>query len=152
MMRNIRLRAWDKEIKKFGYLNILPNTINWMSPQYSMQKPVRDHYGDLSGISFANIDGWEEFTGLYDLKGTEIFEGDIVKSNEWTVFLRDYKRDDGTILIKVEWCRTKWVGTIISEKGRSYELGEFVNDRAKLPNSGEVIGNIHEHKHLLDKN
>ena len=78
----------------------------------------------------------EQFTGLTDVNGKEIYEGDIVKSN--------YK-----------YAQPK-VSQIIIEDGNSYILGEdlatgnemLVSDHV---NEIEVIGNVHENPELLEE-
>lgn len=57
-MREIKFRAWDKEIHKFKYPDL------WDS---SMPSNWRDWYELM------------QYTGLKDKNGKEIFEGDIVK-------------------------------------------------------------------------
>ncbi|KAB1954461.1 YopX family protein [Lactiplantibacillus plantarum] len=130
----IKFRAWDKENGIYLY-------------------NVQDAYDTLSGLvkyddgEDAEYDEWcfgaflnnkrydvEQFTGLTDVNGKEIYEGDIIKSN--------YK-----------YAQPK-VSQIIIEDGNSYILGEdlatgnemLVSDHV---NEIEIIGNVHANPELL---
>lgn len=71
----------------------------------------------------------EQYTGLKDKNGKEIYEGDIVEKNGINYWI---KWEDGCFVI--------WRG----EKNISFVIGSHVS-------WCEVIGNIHENPELLEK-
>jgi uncharacterized phage protein (TIGR01671 family) len=74
-------------------------------------------------------------TGLYDMEGTEVFEGDI---------LHHQKQTEYTFIVKYDKDKGRWYGDGLS---RTYRI-----DIAKrfLPYYYKVIGNIYETPELLE--
>lgn len=127
-MREIKFRAWHKERQKIlGVFDInfrTPATVQVLDENYVLYDELFDCIELM------------QYTGMHDKNGVPIFEGDIIKdhigigvveySEKRASFRANYK--DGTC---------KWF--------IDYNLkGEL--------ESIEVIGNIHKHAHLLEKN
>ena len=119
-MRQIKFRAWDTGKKKM----------------YSSEKMGQDQLTiSVDGRGFINVHGTstklstfcrhlipEQFTGLLDKNGVEIFEGDMVMVDSL-----------------YGWVTPR----IVSEFG--------LNIRSMSDDTFEVIGNIHENPELLEK-
>ena len=129
MSREIKFRAWDKETKQ--YFKVL--AIDFKSKIVSCRH-FKWKYDLFNQINLIDLD-LEQFTGLKDANGKEIYEGDIVKSS--------YK-----------YAQPK-ISQVIVECGNSYILGEdlatgnemLVSDHI---NEIEVIGNVHTKHELLE--
>lgn len=123
-MRDVKFRAYDYDNKCFEY-------------------DVQDTYDEEIGSSFLNIleeDRFavEQYTGIKDMNGVEVYEGDVIKFH--VVILSP---DD-----KVGYV------TYYPEYGYSIMLSHGSLLRQEYWASGdkhtiEVVGNIHEDKELL---
>lgn len=145
-MRQIKFRAWDKKDKKYLYSDKQEFICTTHSNGLGVTIPfdIDEKYGpDVDGIDWADADllmgryELEQFTGLYDKNGKEIYENDILEFEgktlvviwveDWCQFtmqrVEDYKSN------AEDWCH--------------YDLFKSLSDKY------EVIGNIHENKELL---
>ena len=124
-MREIKFRAWDSQIKK------------WYAP-----KDISVGGDGVVWVCGDGFMGWEEvppdvvhlmqFTGLHDKNGKEIWEGDILSNGHYN-------------------CEVYWN----QERGAWYWRTPSNQDGMAIyvcVNEGlfEVLGNVHEHPHLLD--
>lgn len=130
-MREIKFRGYSTE-GKWIYLNVGNPSSEFIEEwKVWVEEIVKKGRGK-----------WQ-FTGLLDKSGKEIYENDVVKIND---------DQDGDRLYKV-----------IFEKGSYYGECMLTPNPSRTPDkillcdldyfthqSKEVIGNIYEHKHLLD--
>jgi uncharacterized phage protein (TIGR01671 family) len=122
-MRELKFRAWSEETKSFEYFDLYEGT----------------ECGLTNLQIWARNNPIEQYTGLKDKKGIEIYEGDVVK---WSYGLdRNRERLYGNIAI--EW-----------DTGEEDYYPYCITSGFILPQSDdgyEVIGNIHENKELLEE-
>lgn len=127
-MREFKFRAWDKE------------KAAWVSVGFSIIGEVTV-FDMLKGYSIENFKNIEimAFTGLKDVKGRDVYEGDIVS--------RPYHddKDDETIRALVKWNSTFCGFEPFFDQGP-----ELYNNWALM--DFEVIGNIYQTPELWANN
>ena len=128
-MRELKVRAWYKPYKQMCQVESLRFDENGVYTAVLIEEPFYDRR-----IVEADEIVIEQFTGLKDKNGTEIYEGDVVKVE-----------GDGEIY-RVEWIRSGF-GLEPRYNSPRYPVLGNVELRKKI----EVIGNIHENPELLEE-
>ncbi|KGH42509.1 hypothetical protein AMBR_LLDLPDMO_01597 [Lactiplantibacillus plantarum] len=120
MATMIKFRAWDNEC------NV-----------------IRD-YDELKGLTLDALDAsdfkLEQFTGLKDVNGKDIYEGDIVQPVSSHMNL---KRGKPFKVKKGNYVYGKWIAKDISNK-------KFGVDGCYFSDEMQLIGNVHENPELLE--
>ena len=115
-MKELKFRAWDG---KKMIEDVIPVSETDIVELFEYEHQVTE------------VEAVEQYTGLKDKNGKEIYEGDIVEL-DW------YVRNDKSYRVKEK--------VVFNDMGA--RLG---NDRIRNCSNVEVIGNIHENDYLLEK-
>jgi len=126
MMRQIKFRAWDKKTKEYFHISELWNS--GTNPECFNFDGWTDNFGDEGRLKDIVI---EQFTGLTDVNGKDIYDGDIVRCKN------EYQGTDYTgkvMFFNGGFC--VWTGGF-----RNYVWEDMIP---------EIIGNVHENPKLLE--
>lgn len=132
-MREIKFRAWDNEKREFLSGDYEPISVG-------DSKVVTG--GDWQGLYLTDKYVIEQYTGLKDRNGKEIYEGDIV-SEEF-----EYAGEKTKTIWQVRWCDDECAFELRYVSGFEVEDCSLVADDEE---NYEVIGNIHENPELLER-
>ena len=122
----IKFRAWDKKTKEYFHISDLWNS--GTNPECFNFDGWTDNFGNNGRLKDIVI---EQFTGLKDVNGKDIYEGDIVRCKN------DYQSTDYTgevMFFNGGFC--VWTGGF-----RDYVWDDMIP---------EIIGNVHENHELLE--
>ena len=128
-MREIKFRAWDKELKAIRTVDTIHFGLGtgYGKVSYSEDNFDTNYQGQFKAPNKKNIDCiLMQYTGLKDKEGVEIYEGDIVRYDG-----DEYNKD---IEEEVEF-----------KGGAFYPVCNFPVEEVNI----EVIGNIYENKSRL---
>lgn len=125
-MRTLKYRAYIRPLKRYAekYETILYHHQCNMEPTWTVNISPEEYYGDEELVI-------EQFTGLSDRNGKEIYEGDIVE------FGLSGRAERGYVAYADEYASFE-----------VYSKRDFIFG-CLFGHAGKVIGNIHENPELL---
>lgn len=135
-MREIKYKAWHPSVKKmFEWEKVLTNSgSRWM-----FETEGETNRAEWDNSKLIKL----EFTGLLDKNKNEIYEGYILKSKP---YLFDGTYVIGQVIFSTE--RSQW---LVEEIDETWKETEILFEVLKPGHETEIIGNIYQHPHLLNK-
>ncbi|MCG0790670.1 hypothetical protein IMAU10566_00992 [Lactiplantibacillus plantarum] len=139
MATMIKLRVWSKDLSKYRKLDDISND-QGLGMLFEVQKGIGSN---VTSICYSIGDVVEQFTGLKDVNGNEIYEGDILHFGSiWCVGDEYDPREEEHIGL-VEY-RPDYASYVVNCNGKIYPLEQVISF-----DGYSVHGNAHENPELL---
>ena len=131
----IKFRVWSKDLSKYRKLDDISND-QGLGMFFEVQKGIGSN---VTSICYPINDVVEQFTGMTDVSGKDIYEGDIIEFFGANKKIK-VKKEFGIIVYKADRYGAGF-NSIIQNKERGYGGINIAQDI--------VVGNVHENPELL---
>lgn len=149
MERAIKFRAWDGAKNAWLHEAKTPDMAIHLVGETIMFGELWRRPDD-TGVPMEEMNQviWEQYTGLKDCNGKEIYDGDIVVKHDYPFYSEGNRNYVGI----VNWVYAAWYYDIerVSDRVRGAAVGGMMDDDGLAGSDFEVIGNIHENPELLE--
>lgn len=138
-MREIKFRAWDTERREMA------KVIAW---EEDGEITLQDSKGGIWKTVAHYIAVVMQYTGLTDKNGTEIFEGDVVAANDYTVTMLNHwgkETEEKISLYEIRFFEGRYM--LFDKSNWVAVLNHHVMSKA---DQLTVVGNIYENPELLE--
>lgn len=141
-MRKIKFRAWDRTRSEFhwGSTNLMLDLNGTKFWQFAMDAPTP--------ISIQDNYVLQQWTGLVDEDGKEIYEGDILFADRYPFV------DEGVVGYRavVQFIGGGFFRTLVCTNKNKRGISDGISDLLEADDEGlRVIGNVYENSELLEK-
>lgn len=156
-MREIKFRAWDERKKvmhfDFEYISSGSEGNDWIVFK-SDKQPISSNPHPFENPHFKQQMHIMQFTGLKDKNGINIYEGDILTCNDYP--FTDLGENPYVGVVDMMYSQWQLILHCVdsNRSGISHGMNKGLNDFGWDDGENtewEVIGNIHEHQHLLQR-
>lgn len=142
-MREIKFRAWVHSDKKMTH----PNHMEFCEDR-GIGVPIST--GGMAYTKFGECSVMQ-FTGLHDKNRREIYEGDILRGEDYPFISCGLENYRAVVAWDDELAKFYSYPEVCSDRVRGCAAGCYVfEDGQESAKRFEIIGNIHEHPHLLE--
>jgi uncharacterized phage protein (TIGR01671 family) len=156
-MREIKFRAWDKELKEFSNWTNRDPMFDVSSGDFFFWERTKNEDGTYGGDIIMRSD-WgkrfvlQQYTGLKDKNGIEIYDGDIInytyykgkKSDNHNVYWGKYSDNEYVDSLECWMIDNSPLSSVINDAG--FGCSHFM---CIDKNSVQVIGNIYENSEMV---